>query len=104
MGKTDGDTAPLKFLQAKTIFLLALASELRRSKIWVLNYKVRAEQTDPQQILIPFDEQYIFKTQFTRKVETKRGAFIVVQPLPDSHSKNIFPMIATIQLVKKRAQ
>ena len=99
--KTDGDTMPLKLLQTKTIFLLALASGARRSEIWALNYKVKAKQTEPQQILIPFDEQYTFKTQFTRKTESKRGAFMVVQPLPDGHSKNICPMIATIQWVKR---
>ena len=99
--KTDGDTMPLKLLQTKTIFLLALASGARRSEIWALNYKVKAKQTEPQQILIPFDEQYTFKTQFTRKTKSKRGAFMVVQPLPDGHSKNICPMITTIQWVKR---
>ena len=80
---------------------MALASGARRSEIWALNYKVKAKQTEPQQILIPFDEQYTFKTQFTRKTKSKRGAFMVVQPLPDDHSKNICLMITTIQWVKR---
>ena len=98
---TDGDTMPIKLLQTKTIFLLALASGARRSEIWALNHKVKAKQTEPQHILIPFDEQYVFKTQFTRQVKSKKGRFMVVQPLPDGHSKNICPMITTIQWVKR---
>ena len=34
-------------------------------------------------------------------VKTKRGAFMMVQPLPDVHSKNICPIIATMQWVKR---
>ena len=35
----------------------------------------------------------IFKTQFTRKVKSNRGAFMVIQPLLDGHSKSFLPMM-----------
>ena len=87
LGKSDGDTMPIKLLQTKTIFLLALASGARRSEIWALNQKVKAKQTEPQHIFIPFDKQYVFKTQFTRQVKSKKGRFMVVQPLPETFAQ-----------------
>ena len=64
---THNDDLPLHLLQTKIIFLLALASGARRGEIWALTHKVNKVSEEPLTFSIPFDEPFVFKTQFTRQ-------------------------------------
>ena len=64
---TDNQSLTLELLQTKTIFLLALASGARRGELWALTSEVIQLSDNPITLAIPYDKQFVFKTQFTRQ-------------------------------------
>ena len=99
---THNDDLPLHLLQTKTIFLLALASGARRGEIWALTHKVNKVSEDPLTLSIPFDEQFVFKTQFTRQDRYKPKQ-MTVQALPGNLLQTICPAQAILDFLVKSA-
>lgn len=88
-------------LQAKAIFLLALATGARRSELWALTKNVQFLGDSCTSMVIPFDKTFVFKTQFTCK-NRKFPASLNVQSLGGSESELICP-VTTIRAFLQRS-
>ena len=85
---TDNQSLTLELLQTKTIFLLELAS---RVELWALTSEVKQLSDNPITLVIPYDKQFVFKTQFTRQDRSKPKEMIV-QSLPGRLLQTICPV------------
>ena len=97
---TDNSQLSLELLQTKTIFLLALASGARRGELWALTAEVKQVSDDPVTLAIPYDKQFVFKTQFTRQDRLKPKQMIV-QALPGNLLQSICPVKTTLDFLAK---
>ena len=57
----------ISLLTTKTVFLTALATGARRGELWALTNNIKQVQTNPLEVEIPFQPDFVTKTQFTRK-------------------------------------
>ena len=97
---TDNSQLSLELLQTKTIFLLALASGARRGELWALTAEVKQVSDDPVTLAIPYNKQFVFKTQFTRQDRLKPTQMIV-QALPGNLLQSICPVKTTLDFLSK---
>jgi integrase len=100
-GQTENAELPLKLLQTKAIFLLALATGARRGELWALTSDVGMTGDSPPTLVIPFDKSFVFKTQFT----TKNRSFprnVVVQPFETAGPNELCP-VQTVQTFLSRS-
>ena len=81
LAKTNNMSMPIALLMSKAIFLLALASGARRGEIWALTNNLKLVLTNPKIILVEYDKQFVFKTQFTRQ-DKKQPKHMTIPMLP----------------------
>ena len=91
---TDNQELSLALLQTKAIFLLALVTGARRGEIWALRNDVTMPDSQGTPLVIPFDKNFTFKTQFTSKNQ-KFPKHLEVMPLGDKTLDSICP-VATV--------
>ena len=97
---TNNDQLTLELLQTKTIFLLALASGARRGELWALTAEVKQVSDNPVTLAIPYNKQFVFKTQFTRQDRSKPKQMIV-QALPGNLLQSICPVKTILDFLTK---
>ena len=73
------------------MFLTALATGARRSELWALEDNIKQVQKDPLEVEIPFREDFVTKTHFTRK-DGKVVKCLQVPALSGLGHENICPV------------
>ena len=79
---------------------MALASGARRGKLWALTAEVKQVSDDPVTLAIPYNKQFVFKTQFTRQDRFKPKQ-IIVHALPGDLLQSICPVKTTLDVLTK---
>ena len=92
-GATNNQELSLALLQTKAIFLLALATGARRGELWALKNDVTMPDSEGTPMVIPFDKNFTFKTQFTSKNQ-KFPPHLEVPPLGDKNLDSLCPVAA----------
>ena len=92
---TCNDELTLGLLQTKAIFLLALATGARRGELWALTREVSFPEDGCSPMVLPFDKNFTFKTQFTTKNQ-KFPSHLTVMPLGDPQATRLCP-VATLR-------
>ena len=90
-GATVNSELSLALLQTKAIFLLALATGARRGEIWALTCDVCVPTNQGDPMVLPFDKNFVFKTQFTCK-NKKFPKALHVQALADPKLETVCPV------------